>query len=222
MVKRRYGGNKFGRKKKRYRKTPWYERKYNATQLAHKAYKGVMYLKGLVNSEMFHLVTASNTTVSNTGTVIHCTAIGQGDNITSRQGNSIFLRNILCRVTLEQNSSATSTFYRVILFQDTQQVGDASPTVSDVLNTVSTLSSLSLAQPGRFNILKNWFVETNNGQGTSKALEWYDGNIYSHVKYNGSASSDIQQNGLYLLLLSDQSTNTPTVTYNIKVGYHDN
>jgi len=222
MAKRRYGGNNYGRKKKRMRRVPWYEKKYNAAQLAHKAYKGVMYLKGLVNSEMFHLVTASNTTVSNTGTVIHCTAIAQGDNIGSRQGNSILLRNVLARITLEQNASATSSFYRVMLVFDTQQVGDTAPGVSDILNSVSTLSSLNVAQPGRFSVLKNWFLETSNGQGTAKILEFYDGNIMTHVKYNGTANTDIQQNGLYLLLLSDQASNTPTVTYNIKIGYHDN
>ena len=48
---------------------PWYRKKYSVSQMASAAYKGVKYIKGLVNSEMFDVVTAaSNTSMTNTGT----------------------------------------------------------------------------------------------------------------------------------------------------------
>lgn len=206
----------------RRRTTPWYEKKYNAMQLAHKAYKGVWYLKGLVNSEMFHIINSASPTVSNTGSISSLTNIGQGDVISNRTGNSVLVRNLLIRLSLEQHASATFTFYRVMLVVDTQQIGDTSPTIADILESSSTLSSLNTNEPGRFVVLKNWFLSTDTGRGLTQYLEWYSDNLMLHVKYNGTASSDIQRNGIYLVLLSDQATNTPTCFYNVKIGYHDN
>lgn len=218
----RYNSRYQMRRRVRQKRVPWYEKKYNAMQLAHKAYKGVWYLKGLVNSEMLHIINSSAANVSNTGTIASLTNIGQGDGITSRTGNSILVRNLLIRLTLEQHATATKTFYRIMLVVDTQQIGDTAPGVTDVLESASTLSSLDTNEPGRFVVLKNWFTCTDSAGGTTQALEWYTDNLMLHTKYNGTSSSDIQRNGIYLLLLSDQATNTPSINYNVKIGYHDN
>lgn len=204
-------------------KTPWYNRRYNAMQLAAKAARGVWYLKGLVNSEMKHYVTTATVTPDNTtGSVINLVATAQGDSdVGEREGNSIFLRNLLIRLAITQNATATSTFYRIMVVQDTQQIGDTAPTIGNVLNTASTLSSLNTGTAGRFKIIKNWFFSTDDFKSNTRNIEYYK-DMRVHVRYNGSAASDIQKNGFYLMMLSDQATNTPSITYNCKIGYHDN
>jgi len=46
--------------------------------------------------------------------------------------------------------------------------------------------------------------------------------MYHHVKYNGSANSDIQRNGIYFAVISDQVSLFPAMESNIRIGYRDN
>lgn len=43
-----------------------------------------------------------------------------------------------------------------------------------------------------------------------------------HIRYNGSASSDIQKGGIYMMVLSNEATNGSSFTYNLRLGYYDN
>jgi len=62
---------------RRRRRAPWYRRKYNALQLAAKAMKGVRYVKGLVNSEMFNTTQAASAAVTNTGTFVNLVQVNK-------------------------------------------------------------------------------------------------------------------------------------------------
>lgn len=189
--------------------------------LAKSAYYGVRYIKGLVNSEMLHNQGNSSGAVSSTGTMVHLTAIAQGDTSSGRTGNSILARELMIRIALSQNATATQTFYRFMLVQDTQQIGDTTPGVTDVLESASYLSPLATATAGRFKVLWSKICTTNNSTTTTMVYNKFF-KIYSHVRYNGTAGADIQKGGYYLLLLSDQAVNTPTIFYQFKLGYHDN
>lgn len=199
----------------------WYDKKYSAKDLAIKALKNTQYLKGLVNSEMYKYDLASSQTISNTGSVVALANIAQGDTDATRTGNSLLARKMFMRMTFTQAAAADDTLYRVIFFIDKQQVGDTSPAVSDVLDTVSTLAPLNSATTGRFKILKNYFFHTSNSSDTVNHKVCYK-DLYHHIRYNGTAAADIQKGGIYMLVLSDQSVNVPTIFYNWRLSYHDN
>ena len=205
------------RRRRRSRRQPWYNRRYSPMELATKAWRATKYIKGLVNSEMYHLQTSGTSSVNNTGTIIHLSALAQGDGPDARTGNSILLRNIFLRLGITQHASATSTYYRIILFHDKQQVSDTPPTVSQLLESSSTLSPLEQDSFGRFKIIQNWFFTTDNTKATTRVIEKYY-KVYKHLRYNGTAATDIQKNGLYLMLLSDQPTNTPTIVTGKQIG----
>lgn len=211
----------YGRRSRRARRTPWYRRKYDAMSLAAKAAKGVWYLKGLVNSEMLHNQNLGSTTSSSTGTMTLLNGMAQGDTSSQRTGNSILMRNVHLRLVFTQNPTAVSTIYRVMLILDTQQIGDTNPSVTDVLESASPLSPLATGTSGRFKVLKSWFFTTDDDKSQTKIIQFYK-DFRFHTRYNGTANTDIQKNGLYLLHLTDQATNTPTLNYSWKVGYHDN
>lgn len=170
--------------------------------------------------EYDHKITAGSGAVSTTGTVFPLHLIPQGTGDSERIGDKITVRNILGRVSFIMNSSATNTLFRFIIFQDKQQVGDTSPGISDVLATSSTLSSLNTNAAGRFKVIKNWFFQMDSVKGATKTIQFYK-KVNTNLRFNGTLNSDIQKNGLYVLLLSDQGTNTPTVYYNFKIGYAD-
>jgi len=211
------------RKRYRYRKksTKWYRKKYDAVSIAKHAARGVWYLKGLVNSEMLHNQSIGSTTTNNAGTMTLLNGMAQNDTSSGRTGNSVLMRNVHLRLGFEQHASASITTYRVILLWDTQQQGDTLPAVTDVLESASPYSPLSTASAGRFKILKSWFFTTDDNKAQTKLLQLYK-QFRVHTRYNGTANTDIQKNGLYLMTISDQATNVPTFRYSWKVGYHDN
>jgi len=216
------------RRRKTYRRRrsrqPWYRKKYNAAQLAYKAYKGVRYIKGLVNSEMFHDGVNNSAAYSWSGALQHITAISQDDTVSGRTGNSVLLRQMWIKWTASINSSATNTLVRVMIICDKQQVGDTSPSASTVLDQTGTIQApfgnLAVASVGRFKVLYSKVVNLNQDRPTTMQSHYF--NMRTHVRYNGTADTDIQKNGHYVLIISNEETNTPTIQHNIRIGYHDN
>lgn len=213
-------------KKKSYRKKSpsWYNKKYSTMQLAAKAWRGVKYIKGLVNSEMYHTIQNGSGLLSNAAspTVLNITAIAQGDTNTTRTGNSILLRNIAIRMEFINNTLTTATLYRIMLVQDNQTVADETTlAVTDILESASTLSFISTTTTGRFKILKNWYFSTDSVSKVSKTISSYNSMMH-HVRYNGTASTDVQKGAIFLVAFSDDGTNKPLFSYNIKTSYHDN
>lgn len=212
------------RKRKTYRRkstTPWYNRRYNALQLASKAAKGVWYLKGLVNSELLKLDVGASTTPTNvtSQSLILMNGIAQGDGDGQRTGNSIFMRSINTNLFFEKNTSATFTYIRIMFVQDTQQIADTTPTVADVLDS-DYASHLNKNTVGRFKVLMSKIITLNpNYPSTAKKFNYA---TRHHIRFNGSASTDVQKGAIYMLLLSSEATNTPTVRYNSRLSYHDN
>ena len=201
---------------------PWYSRKYNAMQLASAAWRGVRYIKGLVNSESYRVITSGDVNPTSSGTIVHYTSVAQGDGPTTRTGNSIFVRGLMVNLNIKLNPSVTtSTFCRIIAFIDTQQIGDTSPAVTDVLESANVNSSLALNTAGRFKILRSWEFDLNAVNKPSKVIkQWF--NMRHHVRYNGSNGSDIQKGGIYILYLSTEATLAPNIGTNNFIRYHDN
>lgn len=202
----------------------WYNKKYSTLQIAKAAWKGVKYIKGLVNSEVYKFDnTISSTTGSDSPFVSHLTDIAQGDGDAARTGNSLYVRSVSSHLTISQNASATFTRMTVWLIQDTQQVGDTNPAYADIFETASPDTFLNTDTVGRFTIL--W---RRSYCMSAAATEQFQINISKplrlHVRYNGTASSDVQRNGLYLVAISDNlvATNPPSIQGQIRVSYHDN
>lgn len=180
-------------------------------------------IKGLVNSEMMKLDTsASGVSIPTTGVVTHMTAVAQGDTDASRHGNSIYVRALNIKGYVRMNSAATASVYRLSVIIDTQQVGDTSPTYSDIYESADVNSHLNNATVGRYKILKNIVLTLVQGQTD---VRYFDINIpmRHHVRYNGTATSDVQKGGIYLVRVSNEGVGyTPSDTYEARLSYHDN
>jgi len=199
----------------------WYNKKYSAKDVAIQALRNTQYLKGLVNSEMFHhdrAETAVN--VGASGVITNLVAIAQGDGPNQRTGNSLLIRNHLMRIRFSKDVSIPTTIIRYMLIQDTQQIGDTSPTVTDVLQVADVDSPLNLSAAGRFKVLLNKTVQLHSNSPIYHK-ELYR-SMYSHLRFNGSTSNDVQKNGYYLLMISDQSVAQPILDLYSRIGYRDN
>lgn len=203
---------------------PWYKRKYNAMQLAAKAASGVYYLKGLVNSEMFHK-DISVTLGAAQSKITHLTAIGNGDGIDTRSGNSILLKSFVANGYMYIDADqTTNTRVMLALVQDTQQVSDTAPSLTDIfMSSTSPHTLLSNANLGRFKIIwrRQYTLSSNAAGDNAKQIKIYK-SFNTHIRYNGGNDTDVQRNGLYFCIITSESSEFPTVDLNTRISYHDN
>lgn len=166
--------------------------------------------------------------ITNTGTIKYSLHnIAQGDDEDERIGNVITATGFSYKGTLYNNGSATNgTMVRIILFQDYQQVSDIEPDYDDVFQSNTIDSELNLTNKGRFKILWSSLFTINmgfSGQVVKRYIQkWIKFKRPIKIRYNGTAGTDIQKNGLYLTMISDQATNTPTLDDRFTMYYVDN
>lgn len=212
---------------RRKKSTQWYNKKYSAQQLAVKAWRATKYLKGLVNSEKFN-IDRTLTLGATQSDIYGLVRIAQGDGESDRTGNSVLVRSIYLRGYMQVNSAVTgNTRVSLVLLQDKQQVSDSNPAVLDVFNGITPESMINRSNTnntvGRFKIIwrKNYNLTPSTGSTPSINIDKYF-KVYSHVKFNGTANTDIQKNGYYLVILTSEATNYPTVSITTRICYHDN
>ncbi len=208
-------------RRRRYKRRRYIRRGVGALSLAVKAIKGVRYIKGLVNSELMVHNDASQILPSTTGVSIHLTDIAQGDANTTRHGNQIKLKYIKLRMTLLKHATPVATFIRCLIVVDKQQEADTTPAIGNVLTSLVIDSAYDPANIGRFRILYDRVFTLVTGSSDYKFTQKYI-KLNMSVRYNGVATSDIQKNGVYIMFLSDEATNTPTVNYNARLRFRDN
>lgn len=195
----------------------------SVANMARTAWSGVKYIRTLINSEVMKFDQGpGSTSISTTPQNLYdLTAIAQGDGIAQRTGQSILNNGFYINLAFTKHASATFSFIRVVLVQDRQQISDTAPTYSDVFESNSTYAKVNPNTMGRFKIWYDKRVLLST-QRDFKQINIYRKFKGIHTRYNGTASSDIQKNGFYLMLVSSEATNTPTVVSASRTYYHDN
>lgn len=227
-----YNRRRYSRKKTPYRSrnrsrtarrsVPWYNRKYSTYELATKAYKAGKYLATMINAEKKKFDFTSTVNQSTTESVHYLNALAQGDTDASRDGNSVLMNTVSIRGTVSYNSAgATAQRVRIVLLQDKQQISDTVPTYTSVFETSSVIAPLNSDFVGRYNILYDKVFSLNASFGFQRQFS-FGKYLNQHARFNGPLSSDIQRNGLYLMVISDQATNGPEVDLYSRLNYYDN
>ncbi len=214
--------------RRRGRKAAWYNKKYSAVSLGKLALRKIWKLKGLVNSEMHkHDVVFTGDNMTITGSLTHITGVAIGDSYSTRTGNSMYVRAVNIQGTITWNSAGGGVqMCRMMIIQDTQQVGDTAPGVFDVLDNITSVNPYSAhlnpTTVGRFRILRDYKVALD---GVSSAVSKVNINLpmRHHVRFNGVNGTDIQRGGLYILLCSNKPTSNYPIFYaDCRVSFHDN
>jgi len=175
--------------------------------------------------------------VSTAGGIVHITSIDQGDSVLTRTGNTINVTDIACRaVIVNAADNANSDNCRFLVVVDRQQVADTLPAPGDVISdgffTANPVINLpNVANLERFRILhSSWLYELRRVEpdlvadtfGPPTQSSYYEFNWKGNLKvsYNGTASSDIEKNGIYFIVLTDNA-NTVDIAGVARVGYTD-
>lgn len=165
---------------------------------------------------------SSNFTQGTTPIISPLHLITQGTSSVQRIGNKISAAGLSFRFYAYKHPSSIVNNIRVVIVQDTQQISDAS-TVSwlSVFSQTNVVALRNLdTERHRFKILfdKSYqFSASTVGKPTTQ--HWIP--IKTPLYYNGSANSDIQKNGIYVLTYGDDNTNQAAIYYYARIYFTD-
>lgn len=174
-----------------------------------------------LNVEHKNIDVLVSTAALTTGVVIPIVPVAQGSGPTDRNGNSIKTQSLLLRYGITVN--AANCHCRVFLFRDNQQIGDTTPTLGDVLENSDVYSPLdAVTNIGRFSILydKTHSLVLASDHAQTNIVKVFK-KVANHTKFNGTLSTDVQKNGMYLAFISDNAS-TPNFTARTRVRFVDN
>lgn len=189
--------------------------------------------------ELKYIDTLHNTSIPTSGTLQLLNGVALGDDNNEREGKEISLTSIQFRAQFYSvTGQLTTSVIRMLIFYDMQANG-AAPTAATLLdNTVITslwLAPYNREYQKRYKILYDKIIQltpqvvlnTTAGDTTTVlAVEKYVRKkirLGRTVKYIGdtAAITSIATNSLYLLLISDASSNTPTTLGGYRVYFKD-
>jgi len=174
-------------------------------------------------------VDLAQTNITNAGTIQHLTAIADGTGENARVGEDVHVTSIICKGRLQTIDTSNPTggggsYYRFVLLTDKQQVGDTAPGVSTVFSSADptlTLPNVSFADRFRFlwiGPLIAGYSVAGGGALPVCNISW-KGNI--KVGFNGTANTDIQKNGCYFAILTNDGNNVVDFVGSARVSFTD-
>lgn len=181
-------------------------------------------IAGLVNAEdKFVDTTVSGTGITNAGTYSQwLTAIQEGDDQSQRNGRNILSKHLQCNFKVVGHASAASTVITLALVMVKAVEPDVITPWPDVFAASTPTALINKNNSENFIILKKFTIQLSN-TGSNVALRRVFINLKGiHIRYDGTASTDRDQNNIILLAISDQATNTPSLYADIRYAYYDN
>jgi hypothetical protein len=162
----------------------------------------------------------SNTAVTPTGFSDSIFAPVQGLTSKHRVGNSVKLVGLKMNYILKMHASATQTNVRVIVLFD-RQANTSTISIGGLLENNSSVDSF-IENHVRYRIVKLYdrthsFSISSTQGGLFKIYKKLD----KIIKFDGSTGSPTK-NGLVVLVISDEATNSPTIEYRTNMKYIDN
>lgn len=219
--RRRYGR----RGRRRYGKP---RRAYGQSKLgytlsvASKALAIARFAKSALNVEYKVHDTNPSGTQSTTTTYTLLNGLGQGDTGESRDGDKVRYKSLLIQGQWKRNTSATTTNIRCYLVIDKQTNG-LQPDANSIFEADSDPFSLRNATyMKRYAILKTWVFTLNDDYDQKNIKAYIPLDMVTWYSGTGSTVSAIRNNSVYLVMVSDQPTNTPSYDLHTRMRYIDN
>lgn len=192
---------------------------------------GLNEIRKLINVEQkFKETSDAAATYDRSGYISYLSGLDQGDSTITREGNSVKMQHFRLRLFLKHNAAQTGgTLSRILVVRDLQNQG-ATITANDVLETVGT-SNAPLAfrdfingplQNKRFAVVYDQCFITDPYHLIREDV--FETAHDCHVYYRGTDSTVASAgNGSYFLIaVSSDATNLPTINFNTRFEFTDN
>lgn len=218
--------------RRRYRRRPTrskMERKFRrfgrrTGSTAYKALRTAQAVKSLLNVEFKSVTSGRSQTPDTTGDLILLNGIAQGDGTGQRNGKQFKMKRYDANIKVNMGASASNTALRIIIFYK-WSVNNTAPIVANILSPVDVHAFYDLDEIKNFKILYDRTYQmsalTHPERNIFVRLPLYNKTIYTAGNTTGTIS-DIEHGALYMILLSDESTNVPNVTVRDRLRWIDN
>lgn len=214
------GRGYYGRKGKR-KNYIFYRRLKNKTYwMAKKAL-------ALTNPEFkLHNFQQTANTINTSGTIDTISLIAQGDTDTTRDGNSIKITRMHIRGFIKQDAVATQTMIRMMVVLDRQTNGaqfSMSDLIADTTAGDAIVSPLVINNKFRFRVLVDRVYHMSSESSTIIKFNIFR-KMGMKMRYsaNAAAITSCPSKSIAVVFISDEATNSPTVTYFSRLRYLDN
>ncbi len=185
-------------------------------------------VKALLNVEYkAHTVVAQTSDITDTASATALTNLVQGDTTTTRDGSQVKFTSLRFGYVLKANTSATRATVRLMLVHD-KQTNEAQATATDVLQDSTPIDAITSAynidNVSRFRILYDKVHTLVIAGDTSVVHRTIHKKLNLKVRYDGNAGdvTDLTQDSIFLIMVSDTVTNDPNISFQIRLRYLDN
>lgn len=198
----------------------------DAYDLASRTWKGLNEIRKFINIEEKYLDFSGSQTPDQNGTTNCVSQIAQGTTMNTRIGNSIRVQRLTVRGRVAVSSAVTTfSVVRVAIIRDMEGQGSA-PTCADMFETVGTSAAprqpLDWLNRKRFAVLYDSLLTVAPASGCAREF-FYNVELAKHVLYRGTTAGSASdgEGSIYIVSLSDEATNTPTVAFTSRITYTD-
>lgn len=192
--------------------------RYQVADMAYSAYKGVKYLKNMINVEEKFYDTAFAGTFTNSGSMTNLTAIPQGIVQSDRVGDSIKCQRVQGNLLFSMNNVNSYTTVRIIIFKGDRE-NAATPTGSWLLNGGSMYDLKTWRDRFQTRVLYDKFLTLSNAGNITRMLR-FNFPLGFHTNFVPT-STTIEDGGLWMYIICDVATNPPSCTGSVRVLYTD-
>jgi hypothetical protein len=194
--------------------------------MLNKVVRDVNYIRKLINVEEKYIDSTATINPSSTASLVLLNGMATGTSAITRNGQSIKSVSLSGSFIMSINQSANTTFVRTTIVVDTQSNGAVFAASDLFVVPASVLSQYVVGYEQRFHTLFDNVSTVSLGGPESCIKPVVCMNTCNfHVSYNlGTAGTvaDIAKNSLYLIVSSDQTTNTPAYSYSLRYLFVDN
>lgn len=165
---------------------------------------------------------AALTEVTTTPTVFGLNLIAAGDGLDGRNGQTVAARRLEGRIELTPHSTIPS-IVRILIVRDKQQISDSAISTVNVLTSAIPTALTNPAALGRYDILMDRVYTLPSVSTLDRdTFVRFSLKLNFPMKYNGTASTDVQKNGIWCIAFSDGTTgNCPSWAYRMRLHYTD-
>ncbi len=210
-------------RKRKGRHTRRFKRYNTVAQTAKAALSTALTLKSMLNVEYQKLVSSSSINPSTTPIITsHLGQIVQGDANNARKGNSLKITSCYGKMSAQINTSGVATIFRIMLLVD-NSANQGNPSATDILHSNNILSSLNYNNRKRFTVIYSKEFQLSQN-GTRELFFSFYKKLNMKVTYDGVVGdvTDLTNNNLVWVFMSDEAILTPDLNFNIVYRYVDN
>ncbi len=180
--------------------------------------------KRMFNTENKYLDTVGSMSISTTASLVLLNGMAQGTTASTRLGDTVKFNFINCNITVTINAAATASVLRMFLVRDIQPNGSAFAYTSYAATNNNPVTLTNFSQETRFYTYLDELICVDSA-GPQVLSFRVSKPLGFHCNYglgNAGTAADISENTLYFVMISNEATNTVTVSYAWRLLFVDN